>query len=150
MKCWDAGTQCLPPGGRGTAKRWMRNGDTLSFLMQSNQTVQTFQLFFFTELQTNSIHIAVPHPPQCAHWGTFPPGEGIARPSSLQTPIYRAAEESRYTHFLKSSPEGIPHLISHISYLISAYPAPSAAGDRGCDPRTKNSPRGRFDMIPLK
>ncbi|MDY4582850.1 MAG: hypothetical protein SPD81_08375, partial [Candidatus Faecousia sp.] len=20
-------------------------------------------------------HIAVPHPPQCAHWGTFPPGQ---------------------------------------------------------------------------
>ena len=21
---------------------------------------------------------SAPHPPQCAHWGTFPPGEGIA------------------------------------------------------------------------
>jgi len=20
---------------------------------------------------------AIPHPPQCAHWGTFPPGEGF-------------------------------------------------------------------------
>ena len=25
--CKGGGTQCLPPGGRGTAKRWMRNGD---------------------------------------------------------------------------------------------------------------------------
>ena len=22
--------------------------------------------------------IAIPHPPQCAHWGTFPSGEGIS------------------------------------------------------------------------
>ena len=70
--------QYLPPGGRGTAKRWMRNGDISFFGMHPNQTVQTFQLCSFIELQTDSEHIAVPHPPQCAHWGTFPPGEGIA------------------------------------------------------------------------
>ena len=35
-------------------------------------------MYLFHELQTNSEHIAVPHPPQCAHWGTFPLGEGIA------------------------------------------------------------------------
>ena len=71
--------QYLPPGGRGTAKRWMRNGDTLPFAMQSIQTVQTFPMYLFNELQTNSEHIAVPHPPQCAHRGTFPPGEGMVR-----------------------------------------------------------------------
>ena len=86
--------QYLPPGGRGTAKRWMRNGDISSFGMHLNQTIQIFQLYLLTELQTDLEHIAVPHPPQCAHWGTFPPGEGIARPSSLQIPIYRAAEKT--------------------------------------------------------
>ena len=70
--------QYLPPGGRGTAKRWMRNGDTLPFVMQSIQTVQPFPMYLFNEMHTDSEHIAVPHPPQCAHWGTFPPGEGIA------------------------------------------------------------------------
>ena len=70
--------QYLPPGGRGTAKRWMRNGDTFPFVMQSIQTVQPFPMYLFNEMHTDSEHIAVPHPPQCAHWGTFPPGEGIA------------------------------------------------------------------------
>ena len=83
--------QYLPPGGRGTAKRWMRNGDTFPFAMQSIQTVQPFPMYLFNEMHTDSEHIAVPHPPQCAHWGTFPPGEGIVCPR--QTPIYRAVEE---------------------------------------------------------
>ncbi|MDY4582363.1 MAG: hypothetical protein SPD81_05870, partial [Candidatus Faecousia sp.] len=46
--------------------------------MQSIQTVQPFPMYLFNEMHTDSEHIAVPHPPQCAHWGTFPPGEGIA------------------------------------------------------------------------
>ena len=87
LKCWVDGklvfvrtsaAQYLPPGGRGTAKRWMRNGETLPFAMQLIQTVQTFPMYLFHEVHTNMEHIAVPHPPQCAHWGTFPPGEGIA------------------------------------------------------------------------
>ena len=35
-------------------------------------------MYLFNEMHTDSEQIAVPHPPQCAHWGTFPPGEGIA------------------------------------------------------------------------
>ena len=70
--------QCLPPGGRGTAKRWMRNGDTFPFSTRSRETVQPFLMYLFDEMHIDSEHIAVPHPPQCAHWGTFPPGEGIA------------------------------------------------------------------------
>ena len=35
-------------------------------------------MYLFIEMHTDSEQIAVPHPPQCAHWGTFPPGEGIA------------------------------------------------------------------------
>ena len=35
-------------------------------------------MYIFHEVHTYLQHIAVPHPPQCAHWGTFPPGEGIA------------------------------------------------------------------------
>ena len=53
----------------------MRNGDTLPFTMQSIQTVQTFPIYLFNKMHTDSEHIAVPHPPQCAHWGTFPPGQ---------------------------------------------------------------------------
>ena len=37
-------------------------------------------MYLFNEMHTDSEQIAVPHPPQCAHWGTFPPGEGIAVP----------------------------------------------------------------------
>ena len=35
-------------------------------------------MYLFNEMHTNMEHIAVPHPPQFANWGTFPPGEGIA------------------------------------------------------------------------
>ncbi len=76
--CIDNGT--IPsPGGRGTAKRWMRNGDTFPFLMQSSQRVQPFPMYLFNEMHTDSEHIAVPHPPQCAHWGTFPPFQNHPR-----------------------------------------------------------------------
>ena len=68
--------QYLPPRGRGTAKRWMRNGDTFPFLTQSSQRVQPFPMYLFNEMHTDSEHIAVPHPPPCG--GTFPPGDGIA------------------------------------------------------------------------
>ena len=68
--------QYLPPRGRGTAKRWMRNGDTFPFLTQSSQRVQPFPMYLFNEMHTDSEHIAVPHPPPCG--GTFPPGEGLA------------------------------------------------------------------------
>ena len=104
LKCWYTATQCLPPGGRGTAKRWMRNGDTLPFAMQSIQTVQPFPMYLFHEMHTDSEQIAVPHPPPCG--GTFPPGEGIARQSSQP---------------FQTSPKGIPHLISYLSYLISSF-----------------------------
>ena len=57
--------------------------------------------------------------PVCA-LGHLPPGGRYCAPASLQTPIYRAAGENRSGYF-KTSPKGIPHLISHISYLISSY-----------------------------
>ena len=104
--------QCLPPGGRGTAKRWMRNGDTLPFSMQSSQRVQPFPMYLFNEMHTNMEHIAVPHPPQCAHWGTFPPGEGMVRRSPTNSNLLDC--QGKPTCIFKSSPEGIPHLISHI------------------------------------
>ena len=28
-------------------------------------------------MQRNSLLLPGPHPPQCAHWGTFPEGEGL-------------------------------------------------------------------------
>ena len=137
--------QYLPPGGRGTAKRWMRNGDTLPFAMRSIQTVQTFPMYLFNEMHTDSEHIAVPHPPQCAHWGTFPPGEGIAfrHPSKFQFAII--LPETGKHNISKSSPKGIPHLISHILYLISSCSnAPSATGDREGRPYAECSYRRSF------
>ena len=42
-------------------------------------------LYPFFGVHSASHCIAVPHPPQCAHWGTFPPGEGILTvPGSIQ------------------------------------------------------------------
>ena len=42
-------------------------------------------LYPFFGVHSASHCIAVPHPPQCAHWGTFPPGEGIlTAPGSIQ------------------------------------------------------------------
>ena len=47
--------------------------------------------------------------------------------ASLQIPIYRPAEESRHTYFLKSIPEG--DTASHILYLVSYISVPCAFGD---------------------
>ena len=33
---------------------------------------------------SDSEAVAVPHLPQCAHWGTFSPGEGLGAPAPLQ------------------------------------------------------------------
>ena len=109
--------QYLPPGGRGTAKRWMRNGDISSFGMQPNQTVQTFPMYLFNEMHTNMEHIAVPHPPQCALLKHLPPGGRYgAADIPTNSNLSGCWGKTIYT-FLNSSPEGIPHLISDISYL---------------------------------
>ena len=42
-------------------------------------------MYLFNEMHTNSEQIAVPHPPQCAHWGTFPPGEGMVQRISVNS-----------------------------------------------------------------
>ena len=59
-------TAYLPPGGRCRAlARRKRNAGgnlTISTPHQASSHIQYF---------------AVPLPPQCAHWGTLPPGEGI-------------------------------------------------------------------------
>ena len=127
LKCWDAGTQCLPPGGRGTAKRWMRNGEISFFGMHLNQTIQIFQLYFLTELQTNSEHIAVPHPPQCALLKHLPPGGryGAAHPYKFQ---FIGLLRKPIIPIFKFIPGG--DTASYISYLLSYIflHAPSAAG----------------------
>ena len=35
------------------------------------------------QMQKNNIFARIPLPPQCAHWGTFPPGEGFMTASQL-------------------------------------------------------------------
>ena len=41
-------------------------------------------LYSTEKLHFDSEAVAVPHLPQCAHWGTFPPGEGVGAPAPLQ------------------------------------------------------------------
>ena len=111
--------QYLPPGGRGTAKRWMRNGDNSSFGMQLNQTVQTFPIYLFNEVHTNMEHIAVPHPPQCALLKHLPPGGryGAAQPRKFQ---FIGLLGKNDIHFFEIHPRRgyhILYLISDISYL---------------------------------
>ena len=66
------------PGGKGDREAVDEEWRHLTIRNAVNLNGTDFPIILFTELQTNSEHIAVPHPPQCAHWGTFPPGEGIA------------------------------------------------------------------------
>ena len=53
-------------------------------------------MYLFNEMHTDSEQIAVPHPPQCAHWGTFPPGEGIARQASQHFKIIPEGDTTSY------------------------------------------------------
>ena len=132
--------QYLPPGGRGTAKRWMRNGDTLPFAMQLIQTVQTFPMYLFHEMHTNMEHIAVPHPPQCAHWGTFPPGEGMVQRIPANSNLSGCWGKTIYIFFKMHPRRGYHILYLNISYLISVFPAPSATGDRKDRPYAGGAP----------
>ena len=68
------------PGGKGDREAVDEEWRHLTICNAVNLNGTDFSNVPFHELQTNSEHIAVPHPPQCAHWGTFPPGEGIAAP----------------------------------------------------------------------
>ena len=40
--------------------------------------VETESFIHFIWVHSSFHCIAIPHPPQCAHWGTFPSGEGIS------------------------------------------------------------------------
>ena len=42
-------------------------------------------IFLHDKLHTCLSGFAIPLPPQCAHWGTFPPGEGFIYPSACST-----------------------------------------------------------------
>ena len=99
----DAGAQYLPPGGRGTAKRWMRNGDRYRFPKHPNFP-EFVQMLYRNSDRGKKIRFR--HSSSAPFGGTFPRGEGIAFPYPL-----------------KASPKGIPHFISHILHLISSSPA---------------------------
>ena len=97
-------------------------------------------IFPFYRYRRGNLYVS-PHPSRLRR-ATFPRGGRFCVPSSLQTPICRHAPHQRlpcgkggiaflHPNISKSSPKGIPHLISDISYLKSSFPAPSAAGDRG-------------------
>ena len=67
------------PGGKGDREAVDEERRHLTICNAVNLNGTDFSNVPFHELQTNSEHIAVPHPPQCAHWGTFPPGEGMVQ-----------------------------------------------------------------------
>ena len=54
-------------------------------------------MYLFNEMHTDSEQIAVPHPPQCAHWGTFPPGEGMVRRSLTNSNLSISRVKPIYT-----------------------------------------------------
>ena len=57
----------------------MRNGDELQCGLHLVKMVIIYGFNLFCQLQLKMKDIAIPHPPQCAHWGTFPSGEGFGR-----------------------------------------------------------------------
>ena len=125
---WGCAAPYLPPGGRcpsaHTGADEERRYVPYLYALREKGTLGKsvpFDLSAFLRMRCR-------HSSSTASRSPFPPGEGIVRHSSLQTPIYRAAEESQYAYFLDSSPKGIPHLISHIPYLISAPDLPLLPG----------------------
>ena len=57
--------------------------------MHQVKMVITYGVCLVYQLQSSMNAIAIPHPPQCAHWGTFPSGEGFgrSRASTLNLPL---------------------------------------------------------------
>ena len=84
-------------------------------------------MYLFNEMHTNMEHIAVPHPPQFANWGTFPPGEGIAL-RYLYKFQFIGLPGKTDMHIFLIIPGG--DTTSYISYLISRICVPCAFGDR--------------------
>ena len=77
----------FPRGEGGSPKaRRMRNGDISQYRMHLVKMETTDDYYHFYQLQLVMKNIAIPHPPQCAHWGTFPSGEGFgsANPNLLR------------------------------------------------------------------
>ena len=83
-------------------------------------------MYLFHEVHTNMEHIAVPHPPQCAHWGTFPPGEGMVQRISTNSNLLGCWAKTIRKFLI--IPEG--DTTSYISYLLSHICVPCAFGDR--------------------
>ena len=62
----------------------MRNGDELQCGLHLVKMVIINGFNLFCQLQLKMKDIAIPHPPQCAHWGTFPSGEGFYYPAKFR------------------------------------------------------------------
>ena len=65
-------------------RRWMPEGQTeveRRYLKYGKKPVQ---------MQKTNIFARIPLPPQCAHWGTFPPGEGFVTASHLPHKLHFA------------------------------------------------------------
>ncbi len=112
--------QYLPPGGRcpsaHTGADEERRYVPYLYAFREKGTLEKFVPFELTALRVARCR----HSSSTASRSPFPPGEGMVRRTPTNSNLSNAGH-SLYTHFSKSSPEGIPHLISHISYLISPY-----------------------------
>ena len=105
----------LPPGGRcpsaHTGADEERRYVPYLYALREKGTLEKSVPFKLTALQM----VRCRHSSSTASRSPFPPGEGIVRHSSLQTPICRTLGDASQ-HISKSSPKGIPQL-SYISYL---------------------------------
>ena len=71
----------------------MRNGDIWQHGMHLVKMVIIYGYDRFYQLQLKTKDIAIPHPPQCAHWGTFPSGEGFGA-ASTSAPSFNLSDFS--------------------------------------------------------
>ena len=86
----------VPRGEGAPARGRMRNGDLFRIGMHFDKKVHWERLYRLNEPRLRMGRCR--HSSSTASRSPFPPGEGIVRHSSLQTPIYQAAEQDRYTH----------------------------------------------------
>ena len=69
---FDGEAAYLLPG-----RRWMPEGQTEVERRYPKYVKKPVQM------QKTNIFVRIPLPPQCAHWGTFPPGEGFVTAPQL-------------------------------------------------------------------
>ena len=104
----------FPLGGRWHGEAVTDEGKRGDFLGDNDKRGKiTDMVLLFPP--TEPFGASAPHPPQCAHWGTFPRGgRSWGAALILTNSNLPGGFGFRNPNISKSSPEGIPNLISHI------------------------------------